>query len=83
MTAIYIAIIILSIINIAITCINLYINNISEYIKDYLDLINLKIGMHDKAINIMLEAHDKKLLEQVHQSVEKEHDTLSEINNAE
>lgn len=83
MTAIYIAIMILSVINIAIACINLYINNMSERIKDYLDLINLKIDMHDKAINARLDAQDKKLLEQVYQSVEKEHDILSENDNAE
>ena len=68
MTTIYIAILILSVINIAIACINLYISHMSDRIKDYLDLINLKIDMHDKAIRA------------VHQLVEEEHDTLSGVN---
>lgn len=68
MTTIYIAIMILSVINIAIACINLYISHMSDRIKDYLDLINLKIDMHDKAIRA------------VHQLVEEEHDTLSGVN---
>ena len=79
MTAIYIAIMILSVINIAIACINLYISHMSDRIKDYLDLINLKVDMHDKAINARLDAHDKAI-RAVHQLVEEEHDTLSEVN---
>ena len=79
MTAIYIAIMILSVINIAIACINLYISNMSERIKDYLDLISLKVDMHDKAINARLDAHDKAI-RAVHQLVEEEHDILSEVN---
>ena len=79
MTAIYIAIMILSVINIAIACINLYISNMSERIKDYLDLINLKVDMHDKAINARLDTHDKAI-KAVHQLVEEEHDILSEVN---
>ena len=79
MTTIYIAIMILSVINIAIACINLYISHMSDRIKDYLDLINLKIDMHDKAINARLDAHDKAI-RAVHQLVEEEHDTLSVVN---
>ena len=79
MTTIYIAIMILSVINIAIACINLYISHMSDRIKDYLDLINLKIDMHDKAINARLDAHDKAI-RAVHQLVEEEHDILSGVN---
>ena len=48
MTYTYIAII--SVINIAITCVNLYTNVRSEYIADRLDAINKRLDVHDKAI---------------------------------
>ena len=46
----YIAIIILSIINIVIACINLYTNGRSERIAERLDAINTRLNVHDKAI---------------------------------
>ena len=46
----YIAIVILSIINIVIACINLYTNGRSEHIADRLDAINSRLDVHDKAI---------------------------------
>ena len=48
MTYTYIAII--SVINIAITCVNLYTNVRSEHIADRLDAINSRLDVHDKAI---------------------------------
>ena len=48
MTETYIAII--SVINIAITCVNLYTNVRSEHIADRLDAINSRLDVHDKAI---------------------------------
>lgn len=72
MTYTYIAII--SVINIAITCVNLYTNVRSEHIADRLDAINKRLDVHDKAIrgayesieeeqDILFETHDdfKKL----------------------
>ena len=50
MTYTYIAIVILSIINIVIACINLYTNGRSERIADRLDAINTRLNIHDKAI---------------------------------
>ena len=50
MTYTYIAIVILSIINIVIACINLYTNGRSEHIADRLDAINSRLDVHDKAI---------------------------------
>ena len=46
----YIAIVILSIINIVIACINLYTNGRSERIAERLDAINKRLNVHDKAI---------------------------------
>ena len=46
----YIAIVILSIINVAIACVNLYTNVRSEHIADRLDAINSRLDVHDKAI---------------------------------
>ena len=46
----YIAIVILSIINIVIACINLYTNGRSERIAERLDAINTRLNVHDKAI---------------------------------
>ena len=46
----YIAIVILSIINIVIACINLYTNGRSERIAERLDAINTILNVHDKAI---------------------------------
>ena len=46
----YIAIIILSIINIVIACINLYTNGRSERIAERIDAINTRLNVHDKAI---------------------------------
>lgn len=48
MTYTYIAII--SVINIAITCVNLYTNVRSEQIAERLDAINTRLNVHDKAI---------------------------------
>ena len=46
----YIAIVILSIINIVIACINLYTNGRSERIAEHIDAINKRLNVHDKAI---------------------------------
>ena len=46
----YIAIVILSIINIVIACINLYTNGRSERIAERIDAINTRLNVHDKAI---------------------------------
>ena len=46
----YIAIVILSIINIVIACINLYTNGRSERIAERIDAINTRLAVHDKAI---------------------------------
>ena len=46
----YIAIVILSIINVAIACVNLYTNGRSERIAERLDAINKRLNVHDKAI---------------------------------
>lgn len=63
----YIAIVILSIINIVIACINLYTNGRSERIADRLDAINKRLDVHDKAIK------------GAYESIEEEQDVLFEI----
>ena len=66
MTYTYIAII--SVINIAITCVNLYTNVRSEQIADRLDAINKRLDVHDKAIR------------GAYESIEEERDCLFELN---
>ena len=65
MTYTYIAII--SVINIAITCVNLYTNVRSEQIADRIDAINKRLDVHDKAIK------------GAYESIEEEQDVLFEI----
>ena len=68
MTATYLAIVILSVINVIIACINLYTTGITDSIADRLDAINTRLNTHDRAIK------------GAYESIEEERDCLFELN---
>lgn len=68
MTATYLAIVILSVINVIIACINLYTTGRTDSIAERLDAINTRLNAQDKAIK------------GAYQSIEEERDCLFELN---